>query len=78
MNRIVSQVMDQNIPPEKASEAQIRSLPTIVNGQDTTECYICFDSMEPGTSILEILCRHSFHQDCLKLWLLYNNMPFVP
>jgi E3 ubiquitin-protein ligase RNF115/126 len=32
-------------------------------------CLICLDSLEIGTDVFILPCRHGFHPDCLSPWL---------
>ena len=36
-------------------------------------CYICLDSYVSGDTIKKTVCKHYFHDDCLKLWFNRDN-----
>lgn len=39
------------------------------NEFSTTECVICMDEFKDGDNILRIpVCRHFFHEHCIKQW----------
>ncbi|KAE9594382.1 hypothetical protein Lal_00001316 [Lupinus albus] len=65
-------------PP--ASKSAIDSLPTIEisNGhlELDTNCAVCMESFELGTSVREMPCKHIYHEECIVPWLaLHNSCP---
>lgn len=38
-----------------------------------TQCIICFQKLQHGDRIGDLLCGHEFHADCLKTWLRRRN-----
>lgn len=54
------------------------SLDETNNYQDSSDAYevscsICFAELEDGNKIGDLSCRHEFHVDCLKTWLVRRN-----
>ncbi len=37
------------------------------------ECSICLENYDKNDKIMNLKCRHSFHQECIKKWLKDNN-----
>jgi hypothetical protein len=37
------------------------------------ECSICLETYKVNDKIINLDCSHSFHKDCLKIWLSKNN-----
>jgi len=37
------------------------------------ECSICLEKYKVNDKILNLNCRHSFHKDCINIWLKDNN-----
>ena len=37
------------------------------------ECSICLEKYKLNDKIISLPCSHSFHKDCLNLWLKKNN-----
>lgn len=76
-DRVMSQLMEQNqqngAPP--ASEDRINSLPrktidkSMLGNDDKAECSICMESVEVGTEVAILPCKHWFHFECIKSWL---------
>ncbi|KAJ3486857.1 hypothetical protein NLG97_g6535 [Lecanicillium saksenae] len=82
LDRIVSNLMEANpqsnaAPP--ASDQALASLPRRTLDEDlrsedgNTECSICIDGMKEGETILSLPCRHSFHDECVVMWLKEHN-----
>lgn len=40
---------------------------------DDTKCAICFDELETNDEILDIQCKHLFHNACITKWLTENS-----
>ncbi|PWA00269.1 hypothetical protein BB558_003689 [Smittium angustum] len=38
----------------------------------TVDCMICFEDIDPEDDVRSIPCRHPFHAHCLQLWLERN------
>jgi len=36
-------------------------------------CSICMMDIEPGERVGALACKHAFHADCLKTWVLWRN-----
>eukprot|EP00928_Gymnodinium_smaydae_P044675 TRINITY_DN29802_c0_g1_i1.p1 TRINITY_DN29802_c0_g1~~TRINITY_DN29802_c0_g1_i1.p1 ORF type:complete len:269 (+),score=44.21 TRINITY_DN29802_c0_g1_i1:110-916(+) len=64
-------------PP--ASPAALRALPHIKVSQhdikvsESSECTVCFESMELGQPGVRIPCGHLYHEDCITQWLSKSN-----
>ena len=47
-----------------------------VNSDDNLlldECSICLERYVVNDKVLNLKCRHSFHKDCINIWLKDNN-----
>lgn len=33
-------------------------------------CSICISEFNPGDSVRKLVCRHYFHYECIKLWIV--------
>jgi len=62
-----------------ASKAAINKLPTAkFNASDfmekgfSTECSICLEQFEEGSTVRILFCEHAFHRDCADHWLKLN------
>lgn len=47
-----------------------------VNSNDNLlldECSICLEKYKVNDKIMNLKCRHSFHKDCINIWLKDNN-----
>ncbi|WKX88812.1 hypothetical protein Q1695_008441 [Nippostrongylus brasiliensis] len=76
MDRIVTQLlnqMDGNVRPVGLTEQQINKLPIIKVSEDhvkkDTQCTTCFEDFKLGELVVELLCRHIFHTQCVVPWL---------
>lgn len=78
LDRVISQLMEQHSgssAPGPASESAISALPKIQISKEhlgengVAECSICMDSVEIGTQVTELPCKHWFHEDCVAVWL---------
>ena len=83
LDRIVTQLMEQhgsgNAPPP-ASEQAIESLPKreitksdLADDSGKAECSICMDECPLGTQVTVLPCKHWFHHDCIKAWLIEHD-----
>lgn len=45
----------------------VKALPLFVQ-----ECCICLCDYEDGTELIELSCRHHFHEACIDKWLRIN------
>ena len=54
------------------SESQFNLLERrcIVTDENLDKCNICLDDFCLGTEIITLNCRHFFHRDCIKPWLM--------
>lgn len=82
LDRVISQLIDQNVngngaPP--ASQSAIRALPKkkvdreMLGPEGKAECSICMDSVELGTEVAVLPCKHWFHYQCIEMWLNQHN-----
>ncbi|KAJ1349814.1 hypothetical protein KIN20_005467 [Parelaphostrongylus tenuis] len=76
MDRIVTQLfnqMDGNLRPIGLTEQQINRLPIIKVSEQhvekATQCTTCFEDFKKGELVVELLCRHIFHPQCVVPWL---------
>lgn len=44
-----------------------------VDNEDADYCTICFVALQDGDRVGALPCQHSFHVDCLKLWIRRKN-----
>jgi hypothetical protein len=44
-----------------------------VDDEDADNCSICFVALRSGDRVGALPCQHSFHVDCLKLWIRRKN-----
>ncbi|KAL1965513.1 hypothetical protein VTN77DRAFT_5596 [Rasamsonia byssochlamydoides] len=82
LDRVISQLIDQNVngngvPP--ASQSAIRALPKkkvdreMLGPEGKAECSICMESVELGTEVTVLPCKHWFHFTCIEMWLNQHN-----
>ncbi|KAM5432096.1 putative RING-type E3 ubiquitin transferase [Microsporum ferrugineum] len=78
LDRVISQLVDQNMngnAPAPASADAIRALPKVkidksmLGSDGKAECSICMDSVEVGTEVAMLPCKHWFHDTCITAWL---------
>jgi E3 ubiquitin-protein ligase RNF115/126 len=78
LDRVISQLMEQHAggnAPGPASPAAISALPqkkvdkTMLGNEGKAECSICMDSVELGSEVTELPCKHWFHGQCVSAWL---------
>ncbi|MCJ1395069.1 hypothetical protein MMC18_007950 [Xylographa bjoerkii] len=78
LDRVISQLMEQHstsTAPGPASESAISSLPKVkldeskLDSNGKAECSICMDSLSVGDEVMELPCKHWFHEDCVGAWL---------
>ncbi|KAK9698371.1 hypothetical protein RND81_08G099600 [Saponaria officinalis] len=54
-----------------------KRLPTktrVQGGEDTDVCSICLDEFKEGSCVGVLDCSHEFHSECVKNWLVINNV----
>ena len=44
-----------------------------VDDKGVDNCSICFEALQDGDCVGALPCQHSFHVDCLKLWIRRKN-----
>jgi len=67
--------------PGGASSAMINTLKRVpfekpmVNSPSVRDsvCMICFENIPFGSTLLQMPCKHRYHEPCLRRWLLVNN-----
>ncbi|KAK2865394.1 hypothetical protein FQN49_003624 [Arthroderma sp. PD_2] len=78
LDRVISELVDQNMnggAPAAAPEEAIRALPkvkvdkSILGSDGKAECSICMDSVDLGTEVTMLPCKHWFHDSCITAWL---------
>ena len=61
--------------PGPASAAAIDALPKIkltkehLDDEGKADCSICMESVNPGTEVTQLPCKHWFHGECVQSWL---------
>lgn len=82
LDRIITSLMDANpqsnaAPP--ATEEGLANLPRKTIDEDlqsedgNTDCSICIDAMKVGEVAVALPCKHTFHEECVVLWLKEHN-----
>lgn len=64
--------------PRPAPQAVVESplTVTVVESKregDTAQCMICRDTVELGMEVALLPCKHWYHVDCIKPWILQNS-----
>lgn len=78
MTRLMDETRTGNAPPP-ASEAAIDALPKQNAGTDQlgdtgkAECSICMEMVTKETQIAILPCKHWFHPECAKSWLIEHD-----
>jgi E3 ubiquitin-protein ligase RNF115/126 len=83
LDRVISQLMDQNPrgnAPGPATDAAINSLPKTKLDVDMldentgqAECSICMSNVDIGEEITTLPCKHWYHFECIKAWLVEHD-----
>ncbi|KAL1923669.1 uncharacterized protein VTP21DRAFT_8649 [Calcarisporiella thermophila] len=72
ITQLMEQTADRNRPPP-ASDDVIERLPrskiTKEQAEKGQECSVCKEEYQEGDSIIELPCKHFFHEDCVLPWL---------
>lgn len=55
-----------------ASEEAIEELPTEI--VENLSCTVCLEEDSEPVEAITLPCKHSFHVDCIRSWLLTNNI----
>jgi len=61
-------------PNQLALKTKRYVVPSNVQDEDDLACTICFSPLADGDRVGALACNHSFHVDCLKLWLPRRNI----
>jgi hypothetical protein len=48
-------------------EALTTTLPD--SAQEDRVCSVCLEDLEPNSCVVQLLCRHTFHVDCISRWV---------
>ncbi|KAK9669003.1 hypothetical protein RND81_13G102300 [Saponaria officinalis] len=71
-------VIENNFMDEHQTKMIENNLKTkthhVNKGEDSDVCSICLDEFEEGSCVGVLDCRHQFHSNCLKNWLVINNV----
>uniref|UniRef100_A0A1A9ZIK4 RING-type domain-containing protein n=1 Tax=Glossina pallidipes TaxID=7398 RepID=A0A1A9ZIK4_GLOPL len=51
--------------PSEISRSRIR----LIEHSDAISCAVCLDELELGSYVIELLCKHIFHELCIAEWL---------
>lgn len=82
LDRIISNLMEQNPSsnaPGPAPEEALASLPKkavdlkMLGAEGKAECSVCMDEVALDDEVIELPCKHWFHEDCAKAWLREHN-----
>ena len=79
--RIVRQLFEAeaHAPPPPVAEEAIDALPRknvtveMMGNDGKVDCSICMEELELGTEVTVLPCNHSFHHQCIKLWLVQHD-----
>lgn len=83
LDQVISSLMEGNNQPPSgpppASDQGLANLPRRTIDEDlrsddgNTDCTICIDGLKVGEVIVSLPCKHSFHEECVVLWLKQHN-----
>lgn len=76
LNRLPITITDE-IRVKKLSEAAFDKIPIIkfdIQTHKNNSCTICYCDFEENEDLKKLPCEHLFHEDCIKPWLLNNNL----
>ena len=79
--RVVRQLFEAeaHAPPPPVAEEAIDALPRknvtveMMGNDGKVDCSICMEELELGTEVTVLPCNHSFHHQCIKLWLVQHD-----
>eukprot|EP01118_Nematostelium_gracile_P002954 TRINITY_DN13401_c0_g1_i1.p1 TRINITY_DN13401_c0_g1~~TRINITY_DN13401_c0_g1_i1.p1 ORF type:complete len:267 (-),score=46.09 TRINITY_DN13401_c0_g1_i1:20-757(-) len=72
LNQLFVNSQSRGTPP--ASAQIVNNLPqTTIEENEVTECAICKDEFEVGSTATELPCSHKFHGECVNRWLAMHN-----
>jgi len=70
------QYVDEKYKVKNENEILLKKLEEITynkeNKGDNESCSICMSEFEDGEKIKMVSCKHKFHSDCIKEWVLRN------
>ena len=81
LQRLMDQYQPQATPASTSAVAELPRLKVSSSGTDTNAanssaackigdaCTVCHDDFDEGTEVMQLPCKHCFHQDCLLPWL---------
>ncbi|KAL9241255.1 hypothetical protein vseg_015386 [Gypsophila vaccaria] len=58
----------------KMIEDHLRTKTHVDRSEDTDLCSICLNEFEEGSCVGVLDCGHEFHRQCIKKWLVINNV----
>ncbi|KAI1333084.1 hypothetical protein F5Y16DRAFT_2620 [Xylariaceae sp. FL0255] len=82
LDRIMTDLMENNPlshAPAPASQNSIENLPKkpldaeMLGDDSKGECTICIDEVNVGDEVVQLPCKHWFHNECASLWLKQHN-----
>ncbi|KAL7144036.1 hypothetical protein ABFS83_08G231500 [Erythranthe nasuta] len=56
-------IVDQKVPACRCT----------ITGVEPTECRVCLSVYEEGHEVRKLECKHTFHKDCLDMWLQHHS-----
>ncbi|XP_031740109.1 probable E3 ubiquitin-protein ligase ZFP1 isoform X1 [Cucumis sativus] len=71
--KIITSLLKTRISVPSARDVNLEVGATSMN-EETNSCTICLDVIDDGTKIGILDCKHYYHADCLKQWLLIKNV----
>ena len=71
MNEQVSGLTEEEISKISKKTYTKNYMDILQLGQES--CPICYDDLEEGQEVFELPhCRHTFHENCIRAWLIKN------
>ena len=82
LDRVITQLMEQHqssgaAPPASAEAIaklpKIKANEKILGPEGKAACPVCMEDVVLGEEVLELPCKHWFHEECAKSWLQEHN-----
>ena len=63
-------IINNNIVSEIINNLKVNKLYKFTKKFEGEKCIICLNSYEIGNFYVNLPCKHFFHEDCIKLWII--------